>query len=177
MANILTKEEKNRETAVMMNQNSLKNQKDIIFINQIQFILNFEEFFEKKDIIFYKRETNNYTVFLLPYRIKDINVKFTIHLTIFKHDSLCRMSFSEKLNDEKDFSKELLEINSTLMDGSLSVAPNSNNVSFNINFVANDEKNVEMIYNDKIYLCFSVILKLYNKNIIDKSSTVDKYEN
>lgn len=129
----------------------------------------FEDFFTNNNLVFYKRKNKNSTIFLLPYHITDKKIKVTIRVVTFTKHSLCRMSFTQKLNTSRDFSKELLEINSELLNGSLSVAPNSNNVSFSINFVLNESKDLDVIYKDNLFICFSVLMTLYNKHIIDKS--------
>ena len=128
----------------------------------------FEDFLQKNNLVFYKRVNKSSTIFLLPYSLTDKKLKVTIRVTIFHFHNLCRMSFSRKLNSKYDYSRELLEMNSELLNGSLSVAQNSNSVSFSANFIFYNANDLESIFKENLFTCFSVLINLYNKNNINK---------
>lgn len=130
-----------------------------------------EDFFNKNDLVFYKREEKSSTIFLLPYRISKQKLRVDIRILAIDNSNMCRMSFTKRLNlTNNDFSEELLNMNSELINGNLSVASNSKHVLFNVNFSIDDEENVKKEYEKNLYMCFGVLTKLYNKDIIEKQT-------
>lgn len=126
-----------------------------------------EEYLNQKDIIFYKREEEETTIFLLPYRIRSQNLRVDINLFTFPDSNLCRMGFNYKLNSKKDSGRELLDMNSKLANGNLSVASDSNHVSFITNFLLAEDTEIDITYTKTLYLCFTVLLELQEKDIIE----------
>ena len=129
----------------------------------------FEDFLQKNKLVFYKRVNKSSTIFLLPYSLTGEKIKVNIRVTIFHTHNLCRMSFNRKLNTEHDYNRELLEMNSELLNGTLSIVQNSNIVSFAVNFIFYTYDDLEHIFKDNLITCFSVLVNLYNKNIINKN--------
>lgn len=124
-----------------------------------------ENYFKEKDLVYYKREEDQVTIFLLPYSIKDRKIRIDIHVFVYP-SNLCRMNFKSRLNPEGDFSKELLDMNSKLINGNLSVESDSDFVSFNTNFSVEDSFHINDLYRGNLFECLSVLRDLLDKNII-----------
>lgn len=125
-----------------------------------------ERYFETNNMIFYKRETESLIIFLLPYYIEKQDIRFDIKVSTFCEEDTCRMSFSCELNTDRDFSKELLNMNSDLINGNLSVEKDSNQVTYSIIFDLENEMDVEKLYNKNLELCLSVLASLYKNKIV-----------
>lgn len=81
-----------------------------------------KDYFNKNNIIFYQRTAEqNIEVFLVPYDIQKQDIKLHIRIIVIDDINLCNMSFSYELNKNTDYSKELLDMNSKLVNGRLSV--------------------------------------------------------
>ena len=112
-----------------------------------------KDYFNKNNIIFYQRTAEqNIEVFLRIIVIDDIN--------------LCNMSFSYELNKNTDYSKELLDMNSKLVNGRLSVEKDSNQVTYATNFRLHSNSDVQDIYNQHFESCVSTLASLYKRKII-----------
>lgn len=136
-----------------------------------------EEFFNKNDLVFYKRKEKSSTIFLLPYRISKQKLTVDINVLVIENSNMCRMSFRKRLNlENNDLSEELLNMNAELINGNLSVVSNSKHVLFNINFTVADEEDVKKEYEKNLYICFGILRELYNKNIIEKRIDNDNEE-
>ncbi len=126
----------------------------------------FDDYFKTNDIIFYKREMDGEIIlYLLPYRIMK-KYRIDINLFVFSDSPFCRMFFKCPLNTKKDCSKRILEINSEMDSGSLSIEPNSNTITFRIDFNISSYSKIDSIYEAKLYACFLVYEKLFKENII-----------
>lgn len=133
------------------------------------------DYFKKNNYIFYERNEKDSILFLLPYRLQKI-FRVDINIVTISNSNLCRMNFKSKLNPNNDSSKELLDMNSELIDGNLSVATDSNYVSFNINFTLTENDDVDEIYKIHLQQCFSVFYKLQDRNIIEADIIDEKSE-
>lgn len=129
-----------------------------------------EDYLKKENLIFYKREEKEIVIFLLPYRFRNEGKTYTVRIEVrvSNKSTLCRIGFRAKLNLEKEFEKELLAMNSELIDGNLSVASNSDKVSFVTSFSLTSETDIEKIYKKHLYKCLSVLVTLYDREIIKK---------
>ena len=76
------------------------------------------------------------------------------------------MSFSYELNKGTDYSKELLDMNSELTKGRLSVEKDSNQVTYSTDFILTSESNVQDLYNQHFESCVSTLASLYKRKII-----------
>jgi len=128
-----------------------------------------EDFFQRKDMVFYRRDVNeNIVTFVLPYSITKQKIKFDIQIVVFNDENICRMSFSRELNEETDYSSELLDMNSSLVHGKISVEKDSNQVTYTLHFTISEEQTVEKEYNDAFEQCLGSLARLYSKNLIKK---------
>ena len=127
-----------------------------------------KEYFEANGVIFYQRNAGAMEIFLLPYNIRKQNIRFNIQIVVYERNnySLCRMSFSHELNEDKDYSKDLLNMNAELIKGRLSVEPDSNQVTYTTTFRLDSNSDVELLYKRHFEICVSVLASLYTKNII-----------
>lgn len=137
-----------------------------------------EDFFKFKNLVFYKREEKNSIIFLLPYRFSANGEKFVveINISVSRESALCRIGFTETLNMDVDFGKELLDMNSELIEGKLSVVSDSDQVSFNTIFYVFDKTDIENMYNKYLYNCLLTYYKLCQKNIIERCDTPTDHE-
>lgn len=126
-----------------------------------------EDYLSEKKLVFYKRQEQDMDIFLIPYRITNKKIEVNINLYTFKDTNLCRMNFKYKLNSDGDFSKELLDMNSEIVNGNLSVETNSDFVTFNTDFVLTEDSDMGNLYTEALYKCFYILLVLKNKNIIE----------
>ena len=84
-------------------------------------------YFDKNNIIYYQRTVEpNIEVFLISYDIQKQDITLHIRIIVANTINLCSMSFSYELNEDTDYSKELLDMNSELVKGRLSVEKDSN---------------------------------------------------
>ena len=128
-----------------------------------------EDFFEKENMVFYRRDVDeNITTFILPYEITKQNINFDIRLDSFADKRLCRMCFDRELNTEHDYSGELLDMNSDLSTGKISVEKNSNKVTYTVYFEVKDEQSVKAEYRKGLDLCLLVLARLFSSDIIKK---------
>lgn len=126
-----------------------------------------KEYFDKNDIIYYQRTLEeNITVFLLPYDIQKQGIKLHIRIVVADSINFCHMSFSYELNKGTDCSKELLDMNSELTKGRLSVEKDSNQVTYSTDFILAPESNVQDLYNQHFESCVSTLASLYKRKII-----------
>lgn len=133
----------------------------------------FEQYFNEKDLIFFKSKKKDIDVYLLPYRIKDKKIKVDINVIASKNKNLCRIGFKSKLNPNIDYREKLLDMNSKLDYGSLSVESGSDYVAFNINFKFFEDSNIETLYRNNLVRSISVFIDLVEDNIIE-AETVDE---
>ena len=128
-----------------------------------------EDFFQRKDMVFYRRDVNeNIIIFVLPYSITKQKINFDIQIVVFDDKNICRMSFSRELNDDMDYSSELLDMNSSLLHGKISVEKYSNQVTYSLHFTISEEQTVEKEYNDAFEQCLVSLARLYSKKLIKK---------
>lgn len=126
----------------------------------------FDYYFKTNDIIFYKREMEDeILLYLLPYRILE-KYRININLFVFSNSPFCRMFFKCTLNTNKDYSKKILEINSEIDSGNLSIEPNTNTITFRMDFNLSSYSDIGSIYEIKLYECFLVYKKLFKERII-----------
>ena len=118
----------------------------------------FEQYFNEKDLIFFKNKQKDVDVYLLPYRIKDKKIKIDINVIASKNKNLCRIGFKSKLNPSIDYREKLLDMNSKLDYGSLSVESGSDYVAFNINFKLFEDSNIETLYRNNLVIYLKKIL-------------------
>lgn len=124
------------------------------------------KFLENNELVFYKRDMeNSEVIILLPYRFSSINLEQSFTIYADNISDTYKMGFSCKLNPAKDSSKELLNMNSELNNGSLSVPPESDEVTYMATFAfkAPYTKNE---YEKNLYTCLAVLLKLKDKDIV-----------
>lgn len=127
-----------------------------------------EDFLRTNELVYYKSKQKDFAIFLLPYRTFD-DTKIDIRIVTYDNKKICRMTFDAKLNKKKDYSKELLRLNSELINGgTLSVAENSDTVTFSVNFLLQYKTYLKQIYDQNLSLCFYVLNKLINLNIIKR---------
>lgn len=126
-----------------------------------------KEYFDKNNIIYYQRTVEpNIEVFLLPYDIQKQDITLHIRIIVADAINLCNMSFSYELNKDTDYSKELLDMNSELVKGRLSVEKDSNQVTYSTNFRLYSNSDVQALYNQHFELCVSTLASLYKRKII-----------
>ena len=126
-----------------------------------------KDYFNKNNIIFYQRTAEqNIEVFLVPYDIQKQDIKLHIRIIVIDDINLCNMSFSYELNKNTDYSKELLDMNSKLVNGRLSVVKDSNQVTYATNFRLHSNSDVQDIYNQHFESCVSTLASLYKRKII-----------
>lgn len=124
------------------------------------------KFLEDNNLIFYKRDLDDSEVILLlPYRFANKNLEQSFSIYANNKNDTYRMGFSCKLNPEKDSSKELLNLNSELINGSLSVPPESDEVTYMATFVFKEPYTKEE-YQKILYNCVAILLELREKEII-----------
>lgn len=125
-----------------------------------------EQFFKKSKIIYYKAKINNAIIFRIPYKIEKPEYKVDIHIMSFTKTNMLQIGFSCKLNDDKDYSKELLDLNYEIPKGRLSVSLKSPFVTYSHTFVLLEESNIQEEYKKNLSYCFYVLDKLLERNII-----------
>ena len=101
-----------------------------------------EKFFQKENIVYYKRESENFITFLLPYSVTDEKLKVEIKLTTRKDVDYCIMGFRAKVNINCgfDYQKELLDMNSSVVSGSYFIESDSNYIGFNTDFFSDEKR-------------------------------------
>ena len=106
--------------------------------------------FNEQNLIFFERKTEIGSFFILPYSSKKQNFFIDIFLDTNFESNLCEIGFVCKLNSSKDSSERLLDLNSQLSEGKLSVVSNSNEVTFSSYFEINENFKFDY-YKDKLY--------------------------
>lgn len=127
------------------------------------------EFLEDQKLIFYKRDLDDDSnvIILLPYRIHSETIRQTFKIFTNNQTNTYKMGFSCKLNPEKDSSKELLNFNAEIINGSLSVPTNSEEVTFFALYTLEESESfTKKQYKASLLYCISILLKLKEKDII-----------
>ena len=126
-----------------------------------------KEYFESNNMVFYQRTIDdNVEIFLLPYTINKQTIRFDIKVVIFNDNNLGQISLSCELNEKGNYDKMLLNMNSELTHGRLSVETDSNQVTYTATFELTSESDVKTLYSKNLEICLSVLAKLYQKGII-----------
>lgn len=131
-----------------------------------------EDFFILNKINYFKNEQKDFVIFLLPYRVFG-ETKINIKIIAYKNEKICRMTFDAKLNTTKDYNKELLSLNSELIDGgTLSVVENSDIVTFSVNFQLLYKTYLKDTYQRNLSLCFYVLNKLIKLDLVKEGDCI-----
>lgn len=128
----------------------------------------FENYFKQENLIYYRANIDNIIDFKIPYSIGNLDYKVSIQLTCIVNENIARMGFVCKLNRDKDYSKELLDLNADLPRGRLSVELDSSDVRYSHSFIVTEDTNIEDAYRINLNICFFVLQQLYIRNIIEK---------
>lgn len=125
-----------------------------------------KKYFELHEMVFYQRSVDKAEIFLLPYRIKKQNIRFEIRIIVFDEVNLSKMEFNFELNNDRDYSKELLNINDKLIMGRLSVAEGSDQVTYTVDFNMSTKADIEKEYTQYLEMGVGVLAMLYEKKIV-----------
>lgn len=121
---------------------------------------------KENNIVFYRRNLKKGCILLLPYQITNLKVNLEVKM-IINNDGLCRMGFECKLNPAIVSDKKLLNLNSELSRGSLSIPIDAENeVHFYFKFNIKDDFSYRN-YDYNLKYCFYVFSLLDKENIID----------
>ena len=125
-----------------------------------------ENLLKENNLIYYKRELNTGAIFIVPYRLVKFGVKLHIKIIIDNELKYYKMGFDCKKSNDEELTEKLLNLNSKLQDGVLSISTDSDEVSFRINMNICDEL-VWETYKNILYQCFAVFIKLFDGELID----------
>ncbi len=110
--------------------------------------------------------------YIIPYRWKSKNIKLTIYIDIYEQQHLFKISFKSKIKESSSYGMNeikdtLLDLNSKLLLGTISLQSNSNTLVYSIDYNIEEDKEIsEKTYNKYIMYCFTLYDDLITKNII-----------
>lgn len=131
-----------------------------------------ERFFNESKIIYYRAKINDFNVFKIPYEIGNLNYNLTIQLVNPPKTNFIEIGFSSKLNENTDYSKELLDINAEILKGRLSVSLDSSYVTYSHNFNLLEDDDIKSKYHENLSYCFYILNKLLERNVLEKQEEV-----
>lgn len=134
--------------------------------------------FMKKNNIHSLKNTNQ-KYFYMPYKSDKKNIRVYIFANIIDEMNTIKFGFQGILKVDKrnlDETREhLLDLNSRLTTGALSLKKNSNVVEYSINYTVEDDEDIDIErYNRIIVFCMNLYFDLYDRKIIERENFVDE---
>lgn len=134
----------------------------------------FLDFLNVSDVKFFEPNDENASL-IIPYYGLDKNTSINIYCDIINNLNLIKLGFISEINKEIDINtlkSGLLDLNSKIILGSLSLEAESNKIKYSIDYVIDDENDLTKAkYNNYIYQSLSVYSQLVKlKYIISKEN-------
>lgn len=126
--------------------------------------------FDEKGINYFQGSNKNENIFNVPYRgIQNRNNHINIYLDVDEELKIIKFTFIEKMNsvnEEIDIKSKLLDLNSSLNFGSLSMRSDSDTIEYKVDYQLYDDDFSFDQYNKFIVYCVTVYEKLKEEGII-----------
>lgn len=135
----------------------------------MKIIENIEKSFNENKI-YYLKESNHSIVYKLLYcGIEKKENRIKIYMDVDLQNGVLKYLFAEKSNNKIDIAtirERLLDINSTLTLGSLSMRKESNIIEYRIDYQLNGNQFSFKKYNQNIVICIKVYERLQQEGLI-----------
>lgn len=129
-----------------------------------------ENVFAEKKIKYLKGNDFNANILNVPYRgIKNKNNHINIYMDIDEEQQVIKFTFEGKSNNNHEIAEiksKLLDINSTLNFGSLSMRNDSDTIEYRIDYKVEEDSFLFDEYNKYIVRCINVYEKLKENDLI-----------
>lgn len=131
---------------------------------------NVEKVFSENDIKYFKGNDSNENILSVPYRgIQDQKNHIIIYMDVDEKLKMIKFTFAEKKNDKFEIStikSKLLDLNSSLILGNLSMRSESDTIEYRIDYQLNEDSFSFDKYNIFIVRCIKVYERLKEEDLI-----------
>lgn len=129
-----------------------------------------EKTFSEKQIKYFKGNNSNSNILNVPYRgINNKKLHVNIYMDIDEETRIIKFTFAEKRSEKidiQDLKSKLLNLNSLLNYGNLSMRNNSDTIEYKVEYQMNNEEFSFDSYNMFIIRCICVYEKLKEEDLI-----------
>lgn len=132
-------------------------------------------FLDEQAIKYFKPSDDSNQI-IIPYKVFKTENKLNVFCEIYDELDLIKFGFIQNKNPQVnsyELKSGLLDMNSKIMFGTLSLEENSNIIKYSIDFIVDEETDLTLKnYRNKILMCLDVYTKLLEKEYISTYETV-----
>ena len=125
--------------------------------------------FKKNDVIYFGNDEESGIINVIYSGLNNADNRISIILTVNEDSNIVTFIFIKKIKDDTDkmeIMSKLLDLNSCIANGVLSMKTSSNNVQYKIDYFVNDDHFSFDKYNIYILACIMLYERLQEENII-----------